>query len=72
MIVEVDTVVVSAVVEGDSVSVVAVTVVGVVVVVAVVLLTPWHCSRLGCLGPDTTLHCLAPLSRMLQTWSPRL
>ena len=65
--VEVDTVVASAVVEG----VVAVAVVGVVVVVAVVLLA-WHCSRLGCLGPDTALHCLAPVSRMLQTWPLRL
>ena len=24
---------------------------------------------LGCLGPDTELHSLAPVSRMVQTWS---
>ena len=36
-------------------------------VVAVVVISS-HCSRLGCLGPDTLLHSLAPVSRMVQVW----
>ena len=46
-------------------------VVGAVVVASVVVVSS-HCSRLGCLGPDTALHCLAPVSRMVQVWELRL
>ena len=44
-------------------------VVGVVVCKVVEVVLASHSSRLGCLGPDTLLQCLAPVSRMLQTWS---
>ena len=37
-------------------------------VVAAVVVISSHCSRLGCLGPDTLLHFLAPVSRMVQVW----
>ena len=66
-------VVVGVVVE-VAVVVVAVVIVEVCVVVGAVVdgvevVELSHCSRLGCLGPDTLLHSLAPVSRMLQTWS---
>ena len=37
--------------------------------IVVVVVISSHCSRLGCLGPDSLLQCLAPVSMMLQTWS---
>ena len=53
--------VVGAVVAGVVVS-------GAVVVTSGVVVVSSHCSRLGCLGPDTLLQCLAPVSRMVQVW----
>ena len=41
---------------------------GVVVAGAGVDVAVSYCSRLGCLGPDTLLQCLAPVSRMVQVW----
>ena len=41
---------------------------GVVVAGAGVVVVSSHSSRLGCLGPDTLLQCLAPVSRMEQVW----
>ena len=40
----------------------------VVVTSVVVVVVSSHSSRLGCLGPDTLLHSLAPVSRMVQVW----
>ena len=34
--------------------------------IVVVVVVVSHCSRLGCLGPDSLLQCLAPVSRMVQ------
>ena len=45
---------------------------GVVVAGAGVVVVSSHSSRLGCLGPDTLLHSLAPVSRMVQVWVVRL
>ena len=39
---------------------------GIVFVDIVVVVVVW--SRLGCLGPDSLLQCLAPVSRMEQVW----
>ena len=69
-------VVVGVVVE-VAVVVVAVVVVEVCVVVDAVVdgvevVVSSHCSRLGCLGPDSLLQCLAPVSRMVQTLSSLL
>ena len=68
-------VVVGVVVE-VAVVVVAVVIVEVCVVVGAVVegsvvevVESSHSSRLGCLGPAGLLQCLAPVSRMLQTWS---
>ena len=37
-------------------------------IVVVVVVVSSHCSRLGCLGPDSLLQCLVPVSRMVQVW----